>query len=60
MTLFPTVTSAGAAFVVPVGTLVRRHNETEWHALTSSERERIVTEWNVLGPDGLVPVVCSP
>jgi hypothetical protein len=45
---------------VPAGTLVRRTNETEWHALTSSEGERIVTEWNVPGPDGFVPVVCSP
>jgi hypothetical protein len=45
---------------VPAGTLVRRPNETEWHTLTSSEGKRIVTEWNVPGPDGLVPVVCSP
>ena len=40
--------------------LVRRVNETEWHAVKSPEGERILTEWNVPGSDGKLPVVCSP
>ena len=40
--------------------LVKRVNETEWHTVKSPEGEQILTEWNVPGPDGKLPVVCSP
>jgi hypothetical protein len=40
--------------------LVKRLNETEWYAVKSPEGERILTEWNVPGPNGKLPVVCSP
>jgi len=39
---------------------VKRLNETEWHSVKSPEGEQILTEWNVPGPDGKLPVVCSP
>jgi len=45
---------------VVANTLVRRLGDTEWHALNSPEGEKIATEWNVPGPDGQTPVVCSP
>jgi hypothetical protein len=45
---------------VPANTLVRRLHETEWHALDTTEGKAIAGEWNTAGPDGRVPVVCSP
>jgi len=39
---------------------VRRANDAEWHAVNSPEGEKILGEWNVPGPDGKYPVVCSP
>jgi hypothetical protein len=45
---------------VPANTLVRRLHETEWHALDTAEGKQIVNEWNAPGPDGRLPVVCSP
>ena len=39
---------------------VRRVNEGEWHAVGSPEGEKILTEWNVPGPDGKFPAVCVP
>jgi hypothetical protein len=39
---------------------VRRVNEAEWYTVKSPEGEKILTEWNVPGPDGKLPVVCSP
>jgi len=45
---------------VPPNTLVRRLQETDWHALNTPEGENIVNEWNTPGPDGRVPIVCSP
>jgi hypothetical protein len=45
---------------IPAGTFVRRPQDTQWYSLTSAEGERIVNEWNTPGPDGVVPVVCSP
>ena len=39
---------------------VQRLNETEWHPVKSPEGERILTDWNVPGPDGKLPTVCSP
>jgi hypothetical protein len=45
---------------IPPNTLVRRLNDTDWHALNTPEGEQIVTEWNTPGPDGRLPVICSP
>ena len=45
---------------VPANTLVRRLNEPEWHPMNSPEGEKIVSEWNVPGPDGSYPTVCVP
>jgi len=39
---------------------VKRVQDTEWRALNSPEGEKILTEWNVAGPDGKYPVVCVP
>jgi hypothetical protein len=41
-------------------TLVRRLNDETWHAANSPEAEKIMTEWQVGGPDGKTPVVCAP
>jgi len=40
--------------------LVRRVTDDQWVPLTSPAGERIVSEWNVPGPDGRYPVVCAP
>jgi hypothetical protein len=45
---------------VPSNTLVRRLEETNWQPLSSEEGKRIANEWNTPGPDGRMPVVCSP
>ncbi len=45
---------------VPHNTLVRRLQESEWHPLDSAEGEKITSDWNVAGPDGRMPVICSP
>lgn len=45
---------------VPPNTWVRRVHETEWHALSTAEGKKIASEWNVPGPDGRAPTVCSP
>jgi len=39
---------------------VKRLNDTEWHAVNTPEGEKIMGEWNVPGPDGKFPAVCSP
>lgn len=39
---------------------VKRVEDSEWHALNTSEGEKILAEWNVAGPDGNYPVVCVP
>ncbi len=39
---------------------VRRVDDVEWHVVSSPEGEKILTEWNVAGPDGKFPVVCVP
>jgi len=39
---------------------VKRLKDPEWHTVKSLEGEKILTEWNVPGPDGTLPVVCSP
>jgi hypothetical protein len=45
---------------VPAGTLVRRPDDMQWYSLNSAEGAKIVTEWNIPGPDGVTPTVCSP
>ena len=55
----------GKAEPLPRGTrdsyrLVKRPNDTEWYKVNSPEGEKILAEWNVPGPDGKFPVVCSP
>jgi hypothetical protein len=39
---------------------VRRLNEENWYPVNSVEGEKIMTEWQVPGPDGKTPVVCTP
>ena len=39
---------------------VKRVEDSEWRALDSPEGEKILTEWNVAGPNGKYPVVCTP
>jgi hypothetical protein len=39
---------------------VKRVEDAEWRALNSPEGERILTEWNIAGPDGKFPAVCAP
>jgi hypothetical protein len=39
---------------------VKRPGENEWHAANSPEGEKILNGWNVAGPDGKFPIVCSP
>jgi len=45
---------------VSANTLVRRLHDTEWQPITSPEGRRIANEWNTPGPDGRMPIVCSP
>ena len=39
---------------------VRRVADSQWHPVSTPEGERILTEWNVPGPGGQFPAVCSP
>jgi hypothetical protein len=39
---------------------VRRFQDPEWYSVNSPEGEKIMTEWNVAGPEGKFPVVCAP
>ena len=39
---------------------VKRAEDTVWRAMNSPEGEKILTEWNVAGPDGKFPTVCTP
>jgi hypothetical protein len=39
---------------------VRRLDEETWYSVNSNEGEKIMTEWQVPGRDGKVPVVCVP
>ncbi len=45
---------------VPANTFVRRLNESQWHTMNTPEGEKIVSEWNIPGPDGNYPVICVP
>jgi len=45
---------------VHANTFVRRLSDTEWQSLESAEGKQIANEWNAPGPDGGMPVVCSP
>ena len=40
--------------------LVKRVKDVDWVSLATPEGERIVCEWTVSGPNGPVPIVCSP
>ena len=39
---------------------VKRLKDAEWHPVSSPEGEKILGEWNVPGPDGKYPLVCTP
>jgi hypothetical protein len=39
---------------------VRRVEDVEWHPVSSPEGEKILTEWNVPGPNGKFPPICVP
>lgn len=41
-------------------TFVRRVSEETWHPSNSPEAEKVMTEWLVPGPDGTMPVACTP
>lgn len=45
---------------IPRNTWVRRLRDPVWRALNTPEGEQIVRQWNTPGPDGQIPVVCSP
>jgi hypothetical protein len=40
--------------------LVSRSEENKWHPADSPQGQNIMTNWNVAGPDGKYPIVCSP
>jgi hypothetical protein len=55
----------GAAEPMPRGTrdqyrFVKRVQDSEWFAVNTPEGAKILSEWNVAGPDGKYPIVCSP
>jgi hypothetical protein len=39
---------------------VKRIEDDKWHTANSPEGEKILNGWNVAGPDGKYPIVCSP
>jgi hypothetical protein len=39
---------------------VKRETDRDWYKVSSPEGEKILAEWNVPGPDGKFPVVCTP
>ena len=39
---------------------VKRVEDADWHAVSSPAGEKILTEWNMAGPDGKFPAVCTP
>ena len=39
---------------------VRRLSDDSWCPVNSAEAEKIMTQWQVTGPDGTRPVVCVP
>jgi hypothetical protein len=39
---------------------VRRLADSAWYPVNTPEGEKVMNEWNVPGPDGTLPVVCSP
>lgn len=40
--------------------LVKRVEDAEWHPVATPEGQAILNGWNVAGPDGKFPVVCTP
>jgi hypothetical protein len=56
---------AGKAEPLPRGqrkgyVFVKRAEDNEWSRSDSPEGEKIMTDWNVPGPDGKMPIVCVP
>ena len=56
---------AGQAEPLPRGQrdgfrLVKRLADADWHPVNTPEGGKILSEWNVPGPDGRFPVVCAP
>jgi hypothetical protein len=45
---------------VHANTYVRRLDDKDWQSLETAEGKHIASEWNMAGPDGRMPVVCSP
>jgi hypothetical protein len=45
---------------VAPNTLVRRVQDNDWQPINSPQGKIIANEWNTPGPDGRMPVVCSP
>ncbi|HEY3852767.1 MAG TPA: hypothetical protein VGO67_00070 [Verrucomicrobiae bacterium] len=45
---------------VAANTLVRRIGDSDWQPINSPQGKIIANEWNNPGPDGKMPVVCSP
>ena len=41
-------------------TFVKRVSDAAWHPVNTPEGEKIMTEWQVPGPGGKVPAICSP
>jgi hypothetical protein len=39
---------------------VKREQDAEWHRVSTPEGQAILNGWNIAGPDGKFPVVCSP
>ena len=39
---------------------VKRVEDADWHAVSSPAGEKILAEWNMAGPDGKFPTVCTP
>lgn len=39
---------------------VRRGDGETWHAVNTPEGAKILNDWNIPGPDGKPPVVCTP
>lgn len=39
---------------------VRRPSEGQWHPMNSGEAQQILTAWTQPGPNGVVPIICTP
>lgn len=45
---------------IPPNTLVRTLQDTNWFPLNTPEGQQVVNGWKIPGPDGQIPVICSP